>query len=174
MIGMFLDLTSMWKKTEVKVDPQYQKQVVPPGYIQLPSTWDLLKSVIFNEPNDTSRARRHTSWHRRRIGILYSKQPKYWVFLVLIAPGHQKDEPEEWKFCYRIIQDVPETNEVNACCTGGLRFYNGAQQNLQDAINYFSVKVKDRGMEVLEQIFLDIFWGWEEYLTYVKSEAMSV
>jgi hypothetical protein len=171
---MFLDLTTMWKKPDVKDDPQYQKQVPSPGDIQPSSTWDRLNSVIFNKPNRANSGRRHTSWHRRRIGILYSKQPKYWAFLVLIAPGHHKDEPAEWKFCYRIIKDTTEASEINACCTGGLRYYSGAQQNLQDAINYFSVKIKDRGMEVLEQIFLDVFWGWEEYLTYVKSEAMSV
>ena len=171
---MFLDLTTMWKKTEKKVNQQLQKQVHSPGNIPSYSTWRFLKSKIFNKTNSASPGRRHTGWHRRRIGILYSKQPKYWVFLVLIAPGHHKDDPANWKFCYRIIQDAQETDEMNAWCTGGLRFYSGAQQTLQDAINYFSVKVKDRGLEVLEQIFLDIFWGWEEYLTYVKSEAMSV
>jgi hypothetical protein len=127
------------------------------------------------KPKPFSGEVQHTTWHRRKIGILYSWQEDYWAFLVLIAPGHKLDKPGEWKFCYRIIQDREESHGLtNAYCAEGLRYYNGAQSSLQDAINWYCVNVRHKGFRVIEQLFLDIFWGWEEYLTYVKSETMSV
>jgi len=127
------------------------------------------------EPSQIPSGRKHTAWYRRKIGILYSKQPSYWVFIVLIAPGHKMDAPGEWRFCYRIIKEREETHGLtNANCTDGLRYYNGAQSSLPDLINWFCVNLREKKLRVLEQLFLDVFWGWEEYLTYVKSEAMSV
>jgi hypothetical protein len=168
VLGRFLDVTTMWKKPQTKRTADTALPDVKRSW------WDKMR--CFAKPKPIPGEVQHTTWHRRKIGILYSMQENYWVFLVLLAPGHKMDKPGEWKFCYRIIKDHEESHGLtNAYCAEGLRYYNGAQTSLQDAINWYCVNLRQKGgFRVLEQLFLDIFWGWEEYLTYVKSETMSV
>jgi hypothetical protein len=81
---------------------------------------------------------------------------------------------DDLEFCYRIIEDGDDTQIANAHCTGGRRFYNGAQASLKNFMSYFMKKIEARGPLALDQILQDVFWGWEEYLTHVKTQAMSV
>lgn len=168
---MFLDFMTMWKRPGKLYAPTDAAPETPKR-----SVWQNLKSLVrFGKTCKTPVASQATSstWHRRRIGILYSKQPTYWVFLVLIAPGSHKEDPAELKFCYRIILGSDETTP-NAHCTGGLRFYNGAQASLEDTINYFTTRLSERGPRFLNDIILDVFWGWEEFLNHIRSQTMSV
>jgi hypothetical protein len=160
----------MWKKPGKKRRsgppegdaPENLKQSICQGVTK---KW-LRKLVRVSQRHDKLQ-KTSSTWHRRRIGVLYSKQ-KFWVYIVLIQPGD-----DDWRFCYRIIKDAEETTP-NAHCTNGLRFYNGAEASLEDAINYFTIKLKDLGSGFLENILQDVFWGWEEYLHHVKSQTMSV
>lgn len=167
---MFLELMTMWKKPKKKRTSRPPVDDTPENSKQ--SIWQGLKTKWLRQFSRVSHRfdkdqQTISTWHRRRIGVLYSKQ-KIWVYIVLIQPGDN-----DWKFCYRIIKDAHETTP-NAHCTGGLRFYNGAEASLDDAINYFTIKLKEVGPGFLENILQDVFWGWEEFLHHVRSQTMSV
>jgi len=171
VLGMFVELMTMWKK------PAQTRPLNTAGAETTrplkPSWWNRLRSSkwlprIFKVSDKaTHEEKSASSWHRRRIGVLFSKQ-KFWVFIVLIQPGD-----DGWKFCYRVIQDAPRTIP-NAHCTGGLRFYKGDYATIENLINHITLPLKEHGPEFFEQILQDIFWGWEEFLNHVRSQAMSV
>jgi hypothetical protein len=160
----------MWKKPGKKAEKKQSD--TDNSTTEKASLWTRLRSslpsISLGSHKGDKQEATPSTWHRRRIGVLYSKQRQTWVYLVLIPPAD-----DELKFCYRIIQDTPET-EPNCHCSGGLRFYNGGLADITNLINHFTTKLKDHGPRFLEEILQDVFWGWEEFLTHVRSQTMSV
>ena len=162
---MFLELITMWKKPGKRPISKASRSDVPQSRWQRVRQWfRKISRLSLSSDKDEQTS---STWHRRRIGVLFSKQ-RFWVYIILIQPGD-----DGWKFCYRRIKDAQETTP-NAHCTSGLRFYTGAEASLEDTINYFTIKLKDDGPGFLENILQDVFWGWEEFLHHVRSQTMSV
>jgi hypothetical protein len=164
---MFVELMTMWKKPGKK--PENKSPDNDNATTQKLSLWRRLQSSLRRKFHRSDKEQATTStWHRRRIGVLYSKQGPTWIYIVLIPPGD-----DELKFCYRIIRDKTE-EEPNCHCSSGLKFYQGGLAGIPDLINHFTEKLKDHGPHFLEEILQDVFWGWEEFLTHVRSQTMLV
>jgi hypothetical protein len=156
----------MWKKPGKK--GEHNSPSNDNSTTEKPSVWKRLRSSLPRFHRSDKEPATISTWHRRRIGVLYSKQGATWIYIVLIPPGD-----DELKFCYRIILDETET-EPNCHCSSGLKFYKGGLADIPDLINHFTTKLKDRGPHFLEEILQDVFWGWEEFLTHVRSQTMLV
>ena len=170
-VGMFVELMTMWKRTRETTSSASEggdQPVTITKTLTGPIQW-LLHCASKLRTRSRPTISRKATWRRRRVGVLYSKQPNYWVYLVLLEPVD-----EDLEFCHRIIEDGDDENVANCRCTGGPRFYNGAQASLKNLVGYFMDKIATRGTSALDQLLQDVFWGWEEYLTHVKSRTMSV
>lgn len=160
----------MWKKPGKK--PEKTQPTNDKSQTEKPSRWKRFLMSLGHIPLSSRKGDKQeatsSTWHRRRIGVLFSKQGPTWIYIVLIPPAD-----DELKFCYRIIQDTTET-EPNCHCSSGLRFYHGGLANIPSLINHFTTKLKEHGPKFVEEILQDVFWGWEEFLTHVRSQTMSV
>src|SRR5437016_1418607 len=98
---MFVELMTMWKRARETASSQSnqrgeQTTKTISGRFRWISRWTSKLSRA-SRPTDSGR---RSTWRRRRIGILYSRQPRYWVYLVLLEPVD-----DDLEFCYRIIED---------------------------------------------------------------------
>src|SRR5437773_10697346 len=81
-------------------------------------------------------------WRTRQIGFLFSKQPKFWVVLVLVAPLSVNEKEEQFKFCYRdsFVSDSESP-------------YSFIQSDLplQDMIAKIKIRLREQGHRYLKR-----------------------
>jgi hypothetical protein len=150
MIGMFLELKTIWKRL--------------PG--------ETLHNVPNKSPSTEMTGLKgleiHLKDRRRRVGILFSKhqETKIWNFLVLIGPGNN-----ELGFS---IVDVDVENEFpNTHLTGGITAKcTDRPLRLRDIINYIDVRLKKIGPSFVENIARAVLFGWGEFLKEMRSEII--
>ena len=97
---------------------------------------------------------------RRRIGVLFKKEEHSWIFLVLIEPA-----PPGLTFTFDVGGNAIKT---------GTSGQGQREQTLPDVINYVTVGLTKNGPKFLEQILLDILWGWAEFLAAIVSDIVEV
>ena len=196
LIGMFLEIPTIWKKKP----PQPKRNTNPGAPEQIPVLNPRRSSTThrFSKPQSPS------IWRPRRIGIFFSQhfkkndtQPSTskgkgkevemeeeegWTCLVLVEPINLKED-EHLLFCYRKVhnENSPNRPPPNANTTSGFRRYTIEEDNLQMTIGYtirellprYITKAEadatksNRCATFITQLAKDIFWGWEEFATQV-------
>ena len=167
IIGMFFELTSMWKK---KQNPSDCERTSIPQCAR--RTWEHRLKSMFSTPTASGSLDCNSSeWRARRFAVMFSKhdqhkgQGKSWTFLVLVQPSD-----EELLLSYR--DDGKKTIakvDPNAQCSTGRCYYSVEDKPLRDIINCLATELSSGCdfHEFVRKLGKDIIWGWEELLNKV-------
>ena len=158
---MFLELKTIWKTPDRDEDLQFQDEICQNmarrsrlSFLRFFSRPRLPSSIPAASDDVDSK------WPRRRVGILFRKAEHAWIFLVLIEPG-----PPDLTFTFDVGGNAIKTGTAGQ----GQR-----EQTLPDVINYITMGLTKTGPKFLEQIFLDVLWGWAEFLAAIVSDIVEV
>jgi hypothetical protein len=102
-------------------------------------------------------------WRTRQVGIFFSNQGTFWIFLIFLAPLSLRDN-EEFKFCYR--DDTGFKPKPYS--------WIASEIPARDLIKKVKVGLRDKEAQYLKRVLMDVLWGWERYLAQVRADITGV
>src|SRR5271156_731455 len=169
---MFLELMTMWERERKPSDAEPESK---PFLQQMQKIFPWTKKTDPSEENLCPEPKL-PDWKSRRIGILFSKQPTHWVFLIFFEPILNDDPNYQLTFTFRKISHthpLPHGYEANVHGSDGPMYFEPSKENLANTINFIITNLRAHP-GFLKQLMRDVFWEWEEYFQYVRVAIANV